>query len=234
MKELTIINQDGILLVDSREVAEMIGKEHKNLLRDIKGYIEVLEGSKLSSQKFFIYSTYKNSQNKEQPCYLLTRKGCDLVANKMTGEKGILFTAEYVTKFEEMEFSLTNPMSKLSKELKAIFVLDEKQQQLETKVNNLENNMTIDHGQAVNIKHAVDIAVKRLCYGSETPAYSNKELKRRIYSYVWRSIKDYFNVTAYHNLLRKDIETALNYVQNIFLQGSLLREVQTTNNQMSF
>ena len=28
---------------------------------------------------------------------------CDMVANKMTGEKGVLFTAAYVTKFEEME-----------------------------------------------------------------------------------------------------------------------------------
>ena len=29
-----------------------------------------------------------------------------MVANKMTGEKGILFTAEYVTKYEEMEKEL--------------------------------------------------------------------------------------------------------------------------------
>ncbi|OOM17158.1 ORF6C domain protein [Clostridium saccharobutylicum] len=121
-----------------------------------------------------------------------------------------------------------------SKELKAIFMLDEKQQILEDKVNNLENNMTIDHGQAVNIKHAVDIAVKRLCFGSETPAYKSKDLKRKIYQYAWRNFKDYFNITAYHNLLRKDMETALGYIQSLILQGSLLREVQSTNNQMSF
>lgn len=53
--DLTIINQNGKLLVDSREVAEMIGKQHKNLLRDIQGYIKVIEdGSNLSSQDFFI------------------------------------------------------------------------------------------------------------------------------------------------------------------------------------
>ena len=75
--DLTIINQNGKLLADSKEVAEMIGKQHKNLLRDIQGYIKVIEdGSNLSSQDFFIESTYKNSQNKIQPCYKLTKQGC--------------------------------------------------------------------------------------------------------------------------------------------------------------
>ena len=110
MSDLKVINKNNQLLVESRDVAELIGKEHKNLIRDIKGYEKVLkDSSNLSSQDFFIESTYVNSQNKIQPCFLLTRKGCDMVANKMTGEKGILFTATYVSKFEEMEESLNKP-----------------------------------------------------------------------------------------------------------------------------
>lgn len=108
MRELTIINQEGKLLVDSREVAEMVGKQHSHLMRDIQGYEKVIsENPKLDSQKFFVKSSYKvKGNNKTYECYLLTRKGCDMVANKMTGEKGILFTAEYVNKFEEMEKEL--------------------------------------------------------------------------------------------------------------------------------
>lgn len=108
MKDLKIINKDGQLLVDSREVAEMLGKQHAHLMRDIQGYEKVIsENPKLDSQKFFVKSSYKvKGNNKTYECYLLTRKGCDMVANKMTGEKGILFTAEYVTKFEEMEKEL--------------------------------------------------------------------------------------------------------------------------------
>lgn len=110
MSGLKVINKNNQLLVGSRDVAELIGKEHKNLIRDIKGYEKVLkDSSNLSSQDFFIENTYVNSQNKIQPCFLLTRKGCDMVANKMTGEKGILFTATYVSKFEEMEESLNKP-----------------------------------------------------------------------------------------------------------------------------
>ncbi len=106
MNNLTVTQINGINTIDSREVAEMVDVRHDNLLTKIKGYEDILDSSKLRSQDFFIQSTYLNSQNKEQPCYLLTRKGCDMVANKMTGEKGILFTAEYVTKFEEMEKQL--------------------------------------------------------------------------------------------------------------------------------
>lgn len=117
MTNLTIINQNNQLLVESREVAKLVGKEHKNLIRDIKGYEKVLkDSSNLSSQDFFIESTYINSQNKTQPCYLLTRKGCDMVANKMTGEKGIIFTATYVSRFEEMENKLKNNLPTTYKE----------------------------------------------------------------------------------------------------------------------
>jgi phage regulator Rha-like protein len=42
MKNLTVIKKNDKFLVDSREVAEMVGKEHKNLLRDINGYAEIL------------------------------------------------------------------------------------------------------------------------------------------------------------------------------------------------
>ncbi|HFQ7948719.1 TPA: phage antirepressor KilAC domain-containing protein [Clostridioides difficile] len=114
MNDLTIIKQNNQFLVESREVAELIEKKHDNLLRDIRGYKKILEdSSNLRSQDFFIESTYINTQNKIQPCYLLTKKGCDMVANKMTGEKGIIFTAIYVTKFEEMEQELKEQQPKL-------------------------------------------------------------------------------------------------------------------------
>jgi len=105
---LQVIKHSNGLMVDSREVAEMIGKDHSNLMRDIRRYVEILDspGSNLNSGNFFSLTTYHDSQNQVRPRYLLTRKGCNMVANKMTGEKGILFTAAYVTKFEEMEKQL--------------------------------------------------------------------------------------------------------------------------------
>ena len=45
--------------IDSREVAEMVGKEHKELLRDIRRYCEQLGESKIALTDFFTESTYK-------------------------------------------------------------------------------------------------------------------------------------------------------------------------------
>lgn len=109
--QLTIVEKDEQLVVSSVDVAEMTGKNHKNLMRDIRGYVDALNdedghGSILSSENFFVEGTYINSRNQIQPCYYLTRKGCDMVANKMTGKKGIQFTAVYVERFYEMENQL--------------------------------------------------------------------------------------------------------------------------------
>lgn len=91
-------------VIDSRDVAKMIGKTHKNLMRDIRSYISDLEpGSKLSPAKFFIESTYVDQNNQERPCFLLTKQGCEFVANKLTGRKGTIFTATYVSLFNEYE-----------------------------------------------------------------------------------------------------------------------------------
>lgn len=91
-------------VIDSRDVAKMIGKTHKNLMRDIRSYINDLEeSSKLSPRQFFIEASYISAQNKELPCYLLTKQGCEFVANKLTGRKGTIFTATYVSLFNEYE-----------------------------------------------------------------------------------------------------------------------------------
>lgn len=105
MNELTIISHDGIEAVDSREVAKMIDKRHDHLLRDIAGYIAAMKNRgepKIRPVDFFIPSTYKDRTGRTLPCFLCTKKGCGMVANEMTGEKGVIFTATYVTAFEAM------------------------------------------------------------------------------------------------------------------------------------
>lgn len=42
MKELTVFEQNGQLLTDSREVAKMVEKEHYNLVKTIRGYCKHL------------------------------------------------------------------------------------------------------------------------------------------------------------------------------------------------
>ena len=95
---------DTGMTIESREVAKMIGRQHKELLRDIRRYLsDISTSADLRSSDFFIESLYKDKKGEERLCYLLTKKGCEFVANKMTGKKGNLFTASYITKFNKME-----------------------------------------------------------------------------------------------------------------------------------
>ncbi|MFR0607580.1 Rha family transcriptional regulator [Limosilactobacillus balticus] len=112
MNEPQLLTFQGEPALDSREIAKMVGKRHRDLMRDIRRYISNMdEGAKLRSPKFFIESNYESSQGKLLPCYLLTKMGCEFVANKMTGKKGTLFTAQYVSLFNEYQASLKKPDS---------------------------------------------------------------------------------------------------------------------------
>lgn len=57
-------------------IAEITGKPHGNVLQDIR---RILDEAEIGQQEFL--SSYRNAQNKEQPCYLLPRRECDLVVS---------------------------------------------------------------------------------------------------------------------------------------------------------
>lgn len=97
--------------VTSMEVAQMVNKEHSKLIRDIRRYckqineanIGLVDEWKISPVDLFIESTYLDSKGEERPCFDITRKGCEFIANKLTGQKGTEFTARYVNRFHELE-----------------------------------------------------------------------------------------------------------------------------------
>lgn len=89
--------------LDSREVAEMVGKQHNDLLKDIRRYVQQLSEGKISHTDFFTESQYTDKSNRQKPCYLVTKKGCEFIAHKLTGVKGTEFTAKYINRFHEME-----------------------------------------------------------------------------------------------------------------------------------
>ena len=142
MNELSVITHNGVETVDSREVARMVDKPHSDLMKSIRNYMDTLNAGDFSSVDFFIPSTYTDSKGEERPCYLLTKKGCDMVANKMTGEKGVLFTAAYVTAFEKMRQTISRPLSPAQQLLEQARLLVEQEQRL-VAVENRQNELDL-------------------------------------------------------------------------------------------
>lgn len=58
----------------SLEIAEITGKEHSHVMRDIRDEISSLELEGLEGQTIFGLSSYKTSQNKDMAMYTMGRK----------------------------------------------------------------------------------------------------------------------------------------------------------------
>ena len=108
MTDLILIEQT----IPSMEVADMVEMEHKYLMRNMRRYSDEMVGAKISPTDFWKDSTYRDSQNKERTCYLVTKKGCEFIAHKMTGSKGTIFTARYINRFHDMENALKTQNTK--------------------------------------------------------------------------------------------------------------------------
>lgn len=103
-KELiAILTDDNKMVIDSRDIAEKIEMRHHNLLRNIDKYIEVIIEIEKDFNEYFIESSYKDSIGRTCKCYLVTKKGCEVIAHKLPSDRGIAFTVEYVDVFEKMK-----------------------------------------------------------------------------------------------------------------------------------
>ena len=113
INELTTSTKENT--ISSREVAEMIGERHDSLLRKIDRINENLQNANLCSDKYWIAGTYTAGTGKQYREYQVTKKGCELIAHKTEGQKGVEFTVRYMDRFEEME-------KKLQKQLPGTYI----------------------------------------------------------------------------------------------------------------
>ena len=71
--DLIILENNGVYTVDSREVAKMIDREHYNLLKDVRKYIDVLTEVKIDVSEYFVESTYLDLTGNYRATYVLKK-----------------------------------------------------------------------------------------------------------------------------------------------------------------
>lgn len=91
----------GTPVTDSLKVAQVFGKEHKIILRAIRNLI--MTAQNCTVHKWLCESTYLNTQNKNQPLFLMTRDGFSLLAMGLTGAKAMQFKVGFIEQFNAME-----------------------------------------------------------------------------------------------------------------------------------
>ena len=131
--------------LSSREVAEMVDKDHSDLLKDIRRYQEYLNEGNFPLVEYFKESTYQDAKGETRNCYLVSKKGCEFIAHKLTGQKGAIFTAKYIERFHEMQTQLEKPMSQLELMQMSINQLVEQ----EKRMNSIESRMDMIEAQSI-------------------------------------------------------------------------------------
>jgi Rha family phage regulatory protein len=191
-------------------VAEVFGKGHDKVLRDIRE-MECSYEFRLAN---FGESTYVNSQNKEMPMYHMNQKGFTLLAMGYTGKEAMKFKEAYINEFERMETELKKPRALSEREqlvaaMKLSIETSEEITAVKEEVKEVrgmvEQQITLDHGEQRRIQKAINSKV----YETD----SDKEIRKKLFSELHREIKDRFAVTSYKDIKRKDMQSAIRYIE---------------------
>ena len=216
--------------ITSVEVAEMVGKDHKNILRDIRTYESELNQLNIEPVNFFYSGTYLDGKNESRPCYQVTMKGCEFIAHKMKGIKGTEFTAKYINKFHDMEQVITTNVRVLTdREIMRLQL--EMYDEVSERVDRLENNMVIDYGQQQVLKEKVNVVVIRHLGGKTSNAY--KEISKIVFSECNKDIQHYFNVNSRNNLPKMKFDEAIKFIENWEPPYMTKIAIQNCNNQVN-
>ena len=120
-------------LTNSKLVAEVFEKEHKNVMQSIR---KLMEGTAQNSavHQMFSESTYLNEQNKEQPMFIMNQDGFTLLAMGFNGKKAMEFKLKYIEAFNAMKRQIEQSKPSVPQNyleaLKSLVKAEEEKQQL--------------------------------------------------------------------------------------------------------
>ena len=98
-----ISSNSGSLTMSSREIAELTGKEHRNVMADIRKMLTELHGENgvLNFQQSYI-----NGQNKEQPCFNLPKRESLILVSGYS----VQMRATIIDRWQELEAMAAKPI----------------------------------------------------------------------------------------------------------------------------
>lgn len=218
--------------ISSLEVAEMVGRDHNEVLKDLRR-ISAQLGEGILPQSYFIESSYTNSQNKELPSFLLTKKGCELYGTRMTGEKGTQFAVKYIDRFNQMEQHIQQqqiPEDPLELALQTSLKNYQEIKTIKEDVSLLKDTMRIDGRQEFAIKSRGKAKVMETLGGYNSPAYN--ALSKKVFSRMWRDFNNHFVLPRSPDLPKAQFEEALKFIAMWRPDTSTAMEIESHNNQV--
>jgi phage regulator Rha-like protein len=210
------LNED--FTITTVEVAEMMGVQHWEVLRkleggkDRKGILNILTDNQMVVANYFIEAIRVDGSGKRNKCYDCTKMGCELLANKFTGEKGVMFSAKYVERFNKMESVLRGQLVSNYKLLSTEF--SSLSRELNEKINKLEEQAKENHRPSHKTKLDWHNVIKSysVCKGDE------EALKQ--------ATLDHFNASKWQDIPYHKQGEVLRYIRETAKQLGMFEQLE--------
>lgn len=191
---------------------------------------------------FFEESTYKDNNNQSRPCYLVTKKGCEFIAHKLTGVKGTEFTAKYINRFHELEDAIKKPLTALEQIAllaQGTVELEQKVETVEQKVYSIENDMPLFGAESDELSAHVRRKAVEMLGGKKSEAYRDSKVHKKVFSDIYNQLKREFGIyddegkmKSYKALKRKDLADAHEFIDCYTLPAYLAEQINDCNAQI--
>lgn len=121
----------------------------------------------------------------------------------------------------------SSPMEALQLMFDTQKLQDERMDQFDNRVTNLEKTTTIVSSQQLTLSKIAKATAVRVLGGKNSNAYF--ELNREVFAKMWRDYKDYFKLASYKDTLKTDYERAVKYLETWRPDTNLAYKIQVTN-----
>lgn len=229
MKDISkqpLIEWGGQVVITTAQLAEAYGattnnikdnfSRNKDRFTEGRHYI-LLTGQTLKEFKNQAAESDLVAKNTSQ-LYLWTRRGasrhCKILGTDKAWEQFDYLEENYFDRQGQEQKQQTQPLT-LQQQIQTIAKgTDELYQRVdvvESRIADLENTMTLDHGQQYFLEKTVNKTVLLALGGKDTPAY--KGIGRKVFAECNHDLKEYFNVNARANIPKKRFDAAVEYAR---------------------
>ncbi|MFC0271092.1 Rha family transcriptional regulator [Metabacillus herbersteinensis] len=225
MSQLVFI-ENNKPVTDSLTISEVFEKRHDSVLRDIENQIDKLNQS--GEQEFSLHnfeeSTYSNERGRQYRKYNMTEDAFAIVVMSYVTPEAMRMKVKFIQEFKKMRDHI---------EQNKVKVLDERQMRIEAMRLTIETaerqdelQKTIGHHdrKILELEHKVEEQItldygeqRRLQTGVATKVYeicNDPDVRPKYFREIYREIKDRFGVASYKDVKRKELQSALRYIES--------------------
>ncbi|HDR5269546.1 phage regulatory protein [Bacillus thuringiensis] len=246
-----VFENNGEVVTDSLTIAEMFGREHKNVKRDIletisklatlEHSVEVDElGINFNTLKFERIE-YRDNRNRIQEKYILNFDAFMLVTMSYTTQKAMLLKVKYINEFNRMKNHIqnqqqvpTDPMSILKLTFEALEGQKQELQHIKSDVKDLRENAPLFAVECDEISNAVKRHGVALLGGKQSNAYQHAGIRGQVYRDIYKQLYREFGVTSHKAIKRGHLALATKIVGAYTLPIVLSEKINIVNSQIKF